>query len=100
VVVALYVDDKTELPKSEQYVSKYDNKEKTTLGKKNADLQLTGFSVNAQPYYVLLDPSAPADLRHALVPPIGYEPDATEFVKFLDSGLARFQQQRAVASSR
>jgi thiol:disulfide interchange protein len=100
VVVALYVDDKTELPKSEQYVSKYDNKEKTTLGKKNADLQLTGFSVNAQPYYVLLDPSAPADLRHALVLPIGYEPDATEFVKFLDSGLARFWQQRAVASSR
>ncbi|MFD2785312.1 protein-disulfide reductase DsbD family protein [Hymenobacter rubripertinctus] len=95
VVVALYVDDKVELPASEVYVSKYDGKEKTTLGKKNADLQLAAFNVNAQPYYVLLDPNAPADLAHALAPPIGYEPDVAEFVRFLDAGLARYRQQVA-----
>ena len=95
VVVALYVDDKAELPANEVYVSKYDGKEKATLGKKNADLQLTGFNVNAQPYYVLLDPNAPADLAHVLTPPIAYEPDVADFVRFLDAGLARYHQQVA-----
>lgn len=97
VVVALYVDDKTELPQKEHYVSAYDGKTKATLGKKNADIQLTGFNVNAQPYYVLLDPNATPDLAHTLAPPIGYEPDATAFVQFLDAGLARFRQQAALA---
>ncbi|OWP62857.1 disulfide bond formation protein DsbD [Hymenobacter amundsenii] len=95
VVVALYVDDKTDLPANEVYTSTYDGKQKTTLGKKNADLQLTGFNVNAQPYYVLLDPTAPTDLAHVLTPPIAYEPDAEAFVRFLDAGLARYRQQVA-----
>ena len=92
VVVALYVDDKTDLPASEWYTSTHDGKEKSTLGKKNADLQLTGFNVNAQPFYVLLDPTAPADLAHTLAQPIAYEPSADAFVQFLDAGLARFRQ--------
>jgi len=95
VVVALYVDDKAPLPRNEWYTSAHDHKEKTTLGKKNADLQLTGFNVNAQPYYVLLDPNAPADLAHVLTPPIAYEPDVAGFVKFLDAGLVRYRQQVA-----
>ncbi|RPD50172.1 DUF255 domain-containing protein [Hymenobacter sediminis] len=97
VVVALYVDDKAELPQNEQYVSTHDGKTKATLGKKNADIQLTGFNVNAQPYYVLLDPNATPDLAHTLAPPIAYEPDANAFVQFLDAGLARFRQQSALA---
>jgi thiol:disulfide interchange protein DsbD len=93
VVVALYVDDKADLPRNEWYTSKYDNKQKTTLGKKNADLQLSGFHVNAQPFYVLLDPAAPADLAHTLATPVAYEPSAEAFVQFLDAGLARYRQQ-------
>ena len=100
VVVALYVDDKAELPRNEWYTSKYDNKEKTTLGKKNADLQLTGFNVNAQPYYVLLDPTAPADLDHTLTSPVAYEPDVASFVKFLDAGLASYRRQHAAVANR
>ena len=42
VVVALYVDDKTELPENEWYTSQRDNKQKTTLGKQNADFQISG----------------------------------------------------------
>ncbi|OON68984.1 protein-disulfide reductase DsbD family protein [Hymenobacter sp. CRA2] len=94
VVVALYVDDKTDLPQNEWYTSHHDGKQKTTLGKKNADLQLTGFNVNAQPYYVLLDPNAPADLSHTLTAPVAYEPDVAQFVKFLDAGLAQYRRQR------
>ncbi|WP_308239907.1 cytochrome c biogenesis protein CcdA [Hymenobacter sp. J193] len=100
VVVALYVDDKTELPQAEWYVSRHDNKQKTTLGKKNADLQLTGFNVNAQPYYVLLDPNAPTDLAHTLAPPMAYEADATKFLQFLDAGLARYRQQTQPVATR
>ncbi|RSK51391.1 protein-disulfide reductase DsbD family protein [Hymenobacter rigui] len=95
VVVALYVDDKQELPRNEWYTSAHDHKEKTTLGKKNADLQLTGFNVNAQPYYVLLDPNSPADLSHTLATPVAYEDNVSNFVKFLDAGLARYKQQVA-----
>jgi len=100
VVVALYVDDKTELPVAEHYISTHDGKEKTTLGKKNADLQLTGFNVNAQPFYVLLDPNAPVDLEHTLATPIAYEPDAEAFLKFLDAGLARHRQQSQPVATR
>ncbi|MBO3272619.1 protein-disulfide reductase DsbD family protein [Hymenobacter defluvii] len=100
VVVALYVDDKAALPANEQYTSAHDGKEKTTLGKKNADLQLTGFNVNAQPYYVLLDPEAPADLAHALAPPIAYEPDVAAFVRFLDAGLAQYKKQNQPVAAR
>ncbi|UOG74036.1 thioredoxin family protein [Hymenobacter tibetensis] len=100
VVVALYVDDKTDLPASEHYVSRHDGKQKTTLGKKNADLQLTGFNVNAQPFYVLLNPTSPADLQHTLTAPVAYEPDAEAFVRFLDAGLASYRQQTQPVATR
>ncbi|MFC5271424.1 protein-disulfide reductase DsbD family protein [Adhaeribacter terreus] len=86
VVVALYVDDKTELSKEEQYVSKYDGKEKTTIGRKFADYQVTKFNVNAQPYYVLLGPDG-----EKLNEPVAYNLDIAAFVKFLDQGKANYQ---------
>ncbi|KAA9331121.1 protein-disulfide reductase DsbD family protein [Adhaeribacter soli] len=88
VVVALYVDDKTELPKEEQYVSKYDGKEKTTIGRKFADYQVTKFNVNAQPYYVLLGPDG-----EKLNEPIAYNLNVAAFVKFLDEGKAIYQSK-------
>ncbi|GGE95856.1 hypothetical protein GCM10011383_03270 [Hymenobacter cavernae] len=98
VVVALYVDDKTELPKNEWYTSKRDNQEKTTLGKQNADLQVVRYGVNAQPYYVLLDPDNASS--QPLITPVAYEPNIAEFVKFLDAGLARYHQQTTPVASR
>uniref|UniRef100_UPI004048A0BC cytochrome c biogenesis protein CcdA n=1 Tax=Algoriphagus sp. TaxID=1872435 RepID=UPI004048A0BC len=55
VMVALYIDERLELPESKWYSSSYDGKEKKTLGKQNADFQITRFNNNAQPYYVILD---------------------------------------------
>ena len=55
VIVALYVDDKTELPESEWYTSKYDNKVKKTIGAQNGDLQIVKYNNNAQPHYCLVD---------------------------------------------
>ncbi|SHI62868.1 thiol:disulfide interchange protein DsbD [Hymenobacter daecheongensis DSM 21074] len=91
VVVALYVDDKAALPQQEWYTSARDNQQKTTLGKKNADLQVTRYGVNAQPYYVLLDPEEATG--KPLVTPLAYEPSVAEFVKFLEAGLREYRQQ-------
>jgi thiol:disulfide interchange protein DsbD len=81
VVVALYVDDKTELPESEWYTSTYDNKVKKTIGKQNADLQITRLNNNAQPFYVLV-----GEDERVLAWPYGYNKDVQDFINFLETG--------------
>lgn len=89
VVVALYVDDKTELPESDWYTSKYDGKVKKTIGKQNADLQITNLNNNAQPFYVLLDND-----EQVLVSPKPYDLNVDHFVKFLDEGKQKFNKTK------
>ena len=79
VLVALYVDEKTELPDSEWYTSEYDGKVKKSIGKQNADLQITRFNNNAQPFYVILDTN-----ENLLAPPKAYDLNIGNFVAFLD----------------
>lgn len=88
VVVALYVDDKTELPQSEWYTSTYDQKEKKTIGAQNADLQIVKYNNNAQPHYCLVDQDG-----NLLVRPKNYDLNADNFAKFLDSGKATFEKK-------
>jgi thiol:disulfide interchange protein len=87
VVVALYVDDKTQLPESEWFTSKYDGKVKKTIGKQNADLQITNLDNNAQPFYVLLGTD-----ERVLAWPYGYNRSVEDFVKFLESGKKKFKE--------
>ncbi len=98
VVVALYVDDKTELPQNEWYTSPRDHQVKTTLGKQNADLQVTRYGFNAQPYYVLLDPDEATN--KPLVTPIAYEPDVAQFSAFLQAGAKQFRNQHVPMAAR
>ncbi len=86
VVVALYVDDKTLLPEADWYVSRHDKKEKKTIGKQNADLQITNLNNNAQPFYVLIG----ADER-VLAWPYAYDRDPSKFVAFLQRGKAKYK---------
>ncbi|MBN2520835.1 MAG: thioredoxin family protein, partial [Bacteroidales bacterium] len=53
VIIALYVDDRTKLPEDEWIVSSNDGKQKKTIGKINADFQITNYKTNALPYYVI-----------------------------------------------
>jgi thiol:disulfide interchange protein len=85
VMVALYIDERYQLPEAEWYVSTYDNKEKKTIGKQNADFQITRFNNNAQPYYVILDHN-----EELLVRPKGYDTSIPSFVGFLDEAKAEF----------
>lgn len=87
VVVALYVDDKTELPESEWFTSSYDKKVKKTIGKQNADLQITNLNNNAQPFYVLVGKD-----ERVLVSPYGYNLDPEKFTRFLDSGKSKYKE--------
>jgi thioredoxin-related protein len=87
IVVALYVDDKTSLPESDWYVSTYDDKQKKTIGKQNADFQITRFTNNAQPFYVLLDHN-----ENLLQDPKAYDLNIRNFVGFLDAGKEAFKK--------
>jgi thiol:disulfide interchange protein len=88
VVVALYVDDKKELPEVDWYISSYDQKVKKTIGKKNADFQITAFNNNAQPFYVLMDHTG-----RVLAEPLAYTLNVQEFAAFLDRGVKEFNNQ-------
>jgi thiol:disulfide interchange protein DsbD len=89
VMLALYVDDKTELPESEWYTSTRDNKQKKTIGKQNADLQISKYNANAQPYYVLIDAN-----EKVLVEPKAYDLEVQNFVNFLDAGKTSFKTNK------
>jgi thiol:disulfide interchange protein DsbD len=88
VIVALYCDDKTELPADQWYVSKVDGQEKKTLGDQNLDFQITRFNSNAQPHYVLLDPRKDAT---PMVKPVAFDADINHFIAFLDQGISVFK---------
>jgi thiol:disulfide interchange protein len=87
VIVALYVDDKTELPESEWYTSTYDNKVKKTIGAQNGDLQIVKYNNNAQPHYCIVDHEG-----NLLVAPKNYDLNPANFVAFLESGKAAFKK--------
>ena len=85
VVLALYVDDKTELPEADWYTSTYDQKVKKSIGGQNADLQITKYNNNAQPHYCLVNSDG-----KLLVAPKNYDRSVEHFVAFLESGKAKF----------
>ncbi len=91
VILALYVDDKYKLPENEWIRSSYDGKLKKTLGKKDADFQITRFGVNAQPFYVLMDNNG-----DVLVQPKAYDLNVDHFVKFLDEGLKNYKTGKSL----
>jgi thiol:disulfide interchange protein DsbD len=89
VIIALYVDDKKiKLDESEWVTSTYDGRVKKTLGKKNADFQITRFAANIQPLYCLLDTDG-----ELLVPTRDYNLDIEDFISFLESGIEEFNKQ-------
>jgi len=91
IVTALYVDDKEELPEEEWVVSEYDGKTKKTVGTKFADMQISKYNVNAQPYYVLLNPDG-----KMLVQPKAYDLNIDNYIKFLKAGLKNHKEGKFI----
>jgi len=88
VLISLYVDDKTVLPSSQQYVSSFSGKKVKTLGNKWSDYQASVFGINSQPYYVLMNGK-----KKQLTTPSAYDPDIERYRTFLRSGLRAFREQ-------
>lgn len=86
VIASLYVDDKEVLPTEKQYVSKYDNELKKTVGDKNMDLEISKYNNNAQPFYIIIGLDG-----QKLIEPKAYS-SSEEFIAFLDAGKAKFKQ--------
>lgn len=88
VIVSLYVDDKMELPTTEQRMSEFfQGKKIKTLGNKYSEMQAKYFGANTQPYYVLVSPD-----EKLLTAPKGYTPDVNEYVSFLDCGINAYKE--------
>ena len=90
VILALYVDDKTTVDK-EDWITLDNGKVLKSLGKINSDFQVKRFNANAQPNYVLLDPST----EEALVEARGYNLDVDGFVKYLDSAIKAYNEKHS-----
>jgi thiol:disulfide interchange protein len=87
VLIQLYVDDKTELPANEQYVSPFSHRTISTIGALNSDIQATKFNTNSQPFYVLLNPVT----ETTLVMPEGADYNPASYYNYLQSGLNLFK---------
>jgi thiol:disulfide interchange protein DsbD len=82
VVCSLYGDDKTVLDEKE-WVTTDKGKVLKSLGKINSYFMMQRYHVNAQPYYVILDPVTEKNK----VPARSYNLDVDQYVAFLEKGL-------------
>ena len=87
VLISLYVDDKRELPKSEQTVSKETGNDIITVGDKWTEFIITKYKTNTQPFYVLMDLE-----ENNLNDPISYTPDSNEYLAWLKDGISKFKK--------
>ena len=86
VLISLYVDDKRELPKNEQTISKETGNEITTIGDKWTEFIITRYKTNTQPFYVLTDVN-----EQKLNEPISYTPNINEYLAWLKDGVSKFK---------
>ena len=90
IIVSLYVDDRKELPKEEQFKFVKANgnlKNIRTIGDKWATLQTLNFQNNSQPFYVLVN-----DKMELLNHTTAYTPSADEYLEWLKEGLENFKK--------
>ncbi len=87
IKISLFVDDRTSLPESEQFVSSAMGRERTikTVGQKWSLFQAERYNINTQPYYVILDHD-----EKMLVAPRGYDLNVQSYLEFLQAGQDAF----------
>lgn len=93
ILVSLYVDDKQNLP-AEQRIMNYKttsggSKDIINIGDKYATFQTENFVQTTQPLYGLLNTK-----EQLLNNPVGYTPDAAEYLKWLQCGKEAFDKNK------
>jgi thiol:disulfide interchange protein len=89
VLISLYVDDKRDLPKNEQFISKTTGSEIETIGDKWADFMISKYKTNTQPLYVLTDLSG--NSLNETTPTISYT-SVEEYEIWLKTGISKFNK--------
>lgn len=92
IVISLYVDDKKNLPATQQFTYKTKEgieKEIITVGDKWATFETENFKNNAQPLYVILNGD-----EKLMNNPVGYTPNIKEYKDWLLSGLDAFEKSK------
>jgi thiol:disulfide interchange protein DsbD len=89
VVISLYVDEKIDLPKSEQFVTKAGD-EIITVGDKWTDFMITRYKTNTQPLYALEDLNGKN--LNSETPTTSYDPDAQKYADWLKKGIENFKK--------
>lgn len=87
IVIALYADDKMNVPESD-WVTTENGKVLKSLGKINSHFMQQRFNANAQPFYNIIDP----ETDETLVAPRGYDLDPVAFAEFLKAGLENYRK--------
>lgn len=85
VVVALFSDDKTQLPETE-WLTTDKGRVLKGLGKKNSYIVNSRYGINSQPAYVILDGEG-----RALLPSRSYNLDRDAFLEFLNAGVEKYK---------
>ncbi|WP_083195895.1 protein-disulfide reductase DsbD family protein [Flavobacterium piscis] len=86
VLISLYVDDKRELPKEEQFVTTSGDKI-ITVGDKWTDFMISKYKTNTQPLYIITD--LEGKNLNASKPTISYV-SADEYLRWLKEGISKF----------
>ena len=87
ILISLFCDDKKELPKNEQFISKITQSEVTTIGQKWSEFEMERFNNNSRPYYVLLNLQ-----EKTLNTPIAYTPNIQDYKNWLSNGISKFKK--------
>ena len=89
ILVSLYVDERKALPKDEQTVKSYGDKDFKikTVGNKWTYMEVERYGTNAQPFYVMLDQN-----EEMLSGSAAYDSDPQVFLDFLKEGLKNYKK--------
>ena len=89
VLISLYVDDKRELLKNEQFTSKTTGSVIETIGDKWTDFMISKYKTNTQPLYVLTD--LEGNSLNTAKPTISYV-SVEEYESWLKIGISKFKK--------
>ena len=88
VLVSLYVDERTELPKEEQVYSEALGRNLRTIGNKWTAFEIEKYHNNAQPYYIIVD-----EHLNNYTEPLGAIYDVNRYYDWMKKGIDAYNSK-------